>query len=389
MISLRQAGFKGAITLIGEDPAPPYQRPPLSKAYLKGELAKERLYLRAADFYEQQEIDLRLGIPAVQINREERRVVLADGEALGYDKLLLATGAPPRRLAIPGADLENLYYLRTLADADTLRNILSVDGRIVIVGAGYIGLEVAAVARASGRDVTVLEMADRVLARVASKSVSDFYESLHRDAGVDVRLGAALSGFDGSDGAIAAATLGDGGLVECVAALIGVGAVPAAELAEQAGLEVANGIVVDQYARTSDPAIWAAGDCVNFPSERYGRRLRLESVPNAIEQAKVAGANMAGGDHVYDPLPWFWSDQYAVKLQTVGLSEGFDDTVLRGEPDEKSFSVWYFKQGSLIAVDAINDPASFAVGKRLLTDNTGIDAASVENAQSVKSLLAK
>jgi len=246
-------------------------------------------------------------------------------------------------------------------------------GRIVIVGAGYIGLEVAAVARQEGRAVTVLEMAPRVLARVASEPVSAFYENLHRSAGVDLRLGAALEGFEGEK-RIDGVRLGGGETIDCIAALVGIGAAPELTLAKEAGLAIDNGIVVDEHARTSDPQIFAAGDCANFPSPRYGRRMRLESVPNAIEQAKAAAANMVGGAVVYDALPWFWSDQYDVKLQTVGLSEGYDELVVRGDPAEKKFGVWYLKDGKALAVDAINDPASFAMGKKLIASGAALYA---------------
>ncbi len=245
----------------------------------------------------------------------------------------------------------------------------------MIVGAGYIGLEVAAVARQAGRDVTVLEMADRVLSRVASEPLSEFYQKTHRDAGVDLRLGATLKSFIGEDGKLKKVELADGETIDCAAALVGIGAAPEVEIAAEAGLEIANGIVVDEHARTSDENIWAAGDCTNFPSPRYGRRLRLESVPNAMEQAKVAAANMAGGAEIYDALPWFWSDQYDVKLQTAGLMEGYDELVIRGSPEQKKFAVWYLKDGKAIAVDAVNDAISFAMGKKLIMAETPLDPA--------------
>lgn len=377
--SLRQGGYKGAIAMIGAEAAPPYQRPPLSKAYLKGDLEEPRLYLRPAEFYETQAIDLHLGVRATGIDRKAKRVATGDGETHPYDALLIATGAPPRRLNAPGADHAGVYYLRTLADSDALRPMLSAPGRIVIVGAGYIGLEVAAVARQHGREATVLEMAPRVLARVASAPVSEFYQELHRANGVDLRLGAAFEAFEG-EGRVHAVRLKTGERIACIAALVGIGAAPDLSLAKEAGLEVDNGIVVDEYARTSDPAIFAAGDCANFPSPRYGRRVRLESVPNAIEQAKAAAANMTGGAVVYDALPWFWSDQYDVKLQTVGLSEGYDNLVLRGDPAAKKFAVWYLKDGKALAVDAINDPASFAMGKKLILAGATLDAAKLADA---------
>jgi len=371
--SMRQAGFDGDIVMIGEERELPYQRPPLSKTYLQGELGADRLYLRPAAFYEQQRIDLRLGLRVASIDAAAKTVTSETGETLSYDKLLIATGAPPRRLDCAGADLEGVRYLRSIADSDALRPALSAGGRIVIVGAGYIGLEVAASARKAGLDVTVLEMADRVLARVAGKDVSAFYEKLHLDRGVDLRLGAALVHFEGN-GRVSAAVLKSGERIDCAAVLVGVGAAPAIALAEAADLRIANGVWTDDHARTSDPSIWAAGDCASHPSPIYERRLRLESVPNAIEQAKVAGANMAGGDVVYDAVPWFWSDQYDVKLQTVGVSEGADETVLRGDPDAKKFSVWYLQRGRLLAVDAVNDPAAFALSKRLIAARAAVDA---------------
>lgn len=385
--SLRQAGFAGEIVMLGEEAEPPYQRPPLSKAYLQGELDAERLYLRPAAFYGQQRIDLRPGVRAASIDPAAKIVRTSAGETLSYEKLLIATGAPPRRLNCPGADLPGVHYLRTIADSDALRPVLKQGGRIVIVGAGYIGLEVAASARKAGLDVTVLEMADRVLARVAGREISGFFEGVHRAHGVDLRLGAALDHFEGM-GRVETAVLRTGEKIPAFAVLVGVGAAPAIALAEAAGLKIENGISTDECARTSDPSIFAAGDCASHPSPIYGRRMRLESVPNAIEQAKVAGTNMAGGNAIYDAVPWFWSDQYDVKLQTVGVSEGADETVLRGDPAARKFSVWYLKNGRLLAVDAVNDPASFAVSKRLIAAKSAPDAKVLADpAQDLKSLL--
>jgi 3-phenylpropionate/trans-cinnamate dioxygenase ferredoxin reductase subunit len=385
--SLRQAGFEGEIVLFGEEAKPPYQRPPLSKAYLQGELGADRLYLRPAAFYEQHKIELRTGVRVTSIDRAEKSVETDRGEKLTYDTLLIATGAPPRKLTCEGADLKGVFYLRTIADSDALRPVLKKGGRIVIVGAGYIGLEVAASARKAGLDVTVIEMADRVLARVAGKEISAFFEKLHRDQGVDLRLGAALDHFEGKT-RLEALIRKSGERIDCTAVLVGVGAAPATALAEAADLRIANGVWTDEFSRTSDPDIYAAGDCASHPSSLYERRLRLESVPNAIEQAKVAGANMAGGSVVYDAVPWFWSDQYDVKLQTVGLSEGADLTVVRGDPEAKKFSVWYLNSGRLLAVDAVNDPAAFAVSKRLIGAKAIVDAkALADPATDLKSLV--
>ncbi len=384
--SLRQAGFAGAIVILGEEPVAPYQRPPLSKAYLQGELEPDRLLLRPAAFYEKQKIDLRLGVRVEAIDRAAQIVETA-GETFPYDRLLIATGAPPRRLDCPGADLPGVHYLRSIADSDRLRPVLAGGGRLVIVGAGYIGLEVAASARKAGIDVTIIEMAGRVLARVAGKEISAFFEKIHRAAGVDLRLGAALSSFAGR-GRVEAAVLKSGAKIPCSAVLVGIGAAPATALAEAAGLTVGNGVWTDEHARTSDPAIFAAGDCSSHPSPIYGRRMRLESAPNAIEQAKVAGTNMAGGAAAYDAVPWFWSDQYDVKLQTVGVSDGADRTVIRGDPGRRNFSVWSLKAGKLLSVDAVNDPAAFALARRLIAAGALPDPKKLADpATALKSLL--
>ncbi len=363
--SLRQAGFAGRIVMIGSEPHFPYQRPPLSKAYLQGELAAERLLLKPEAFYEKESIELRRGVSALEIDRRAARVTLSDGTHLAYDRLLIATGAPPRRIACPGAELAGVHTLRTIADSDALRPALTSGGKLVIVGAGYIGLEVAAVARKAGLLVTVLEAMDRVLARVAGPALSAFFEATHRAAGVDLRLGARVVGFEGR-ARVEQVILGDGARLPCDAVLVGIGAAPAIALAQAAGLPVDNGVVVDAAAQTADPAIFAAGDVTSFPSPLFGRRMRLESVPNAIEQAKVAGAGMAGHTGVYDAVPWFWSDQYDLKLQTAGLGDGADTAVLRGDPATKRFSVWSLKAGRLIAADCVNDPAAFATARKLI-----------------------
>ncbi len=363
--SLRLEGFDGSITVVGEEPALPYQRPPLSKAYLQGNLAKERLYLKPDAFYQKTKIELRSGARVLSIDRLAKTIELEGGEALPYDKMLIATGAPPRRLKAPGAALKGVAYLRSIADADALRPRLEKTIRLVVVGAGYIGLEVAASARKAGLAVTVLEMEDRVLKRVAGPEISAFFEDLHRRHGVDMRLGVRLGSFEGVN-ALESVKLENGERIACKLALVGIGAEPATRLAKAAGLDVDNGILVNEFACTSDPAIWAAGDCSNHPSVLFDRRVRLESVPNAIDQAKVAAANMVGRHVVYDAVPWFWSDQYDVKLQTAGLAEGAEETVLRGDPDDQRFACWSLKGGRLLAVDCINDPASFVIGKRLI-----------------------
>lgn len=371
--SLRAAGFQGPIILIGDEPAAPYQRPPLSKAYLQGTLAADRLALKPDAFYAQNAIDLMLGVRASRIDRRAARVETDAGGSLAFDRLLIATGAPPRRLNCPGTELSGVHYLRTIADCEGLRTPLAEARRILIVGAGYIGLEVAASARKAGREVTVLEAQRRVLQRVAGPEISAFFDATHRAHGVDLRLGAMLAGFEGR-GRVERAVLASGDYIDCDAVLVGVGAAPATELAAEAGLAIDNGVATDEHARTSDPAIFAAGDCASHPSRLYGRRLRLESVPNAIEQAKVAGANMAGGSAVYDAVPWFWSDQYDIKLQTAGVAEGADAAVIRGDPGSGRFSVWSLKGGRLLAVDAVNDPAAFLAAKKIIAAKTPLDA---------------
>ena len=374
-VTLRQKGFGGAVTMIGAEDHLPYQRPPLSKAYLKGEMAADRLHLRPADFYEAQGVTLALGDPAASIDLAAREVRTEGGATHAYDRLLIATGAPARRVALPGSQLPQVHTLRTLSDSDTLRALLTADGPACIVGGGYIGLEVAAVLRGAGKAVTVIEAADRVLARVASPPVSAFFEALHVGRGVDLRLGSQAESIEG-DGSVAALTLSDGERVACGAVLLAVGARPETALAEAAGLSVEDGILVDEHTRTSDPNVFAAGDCTRFPDLRTGERVRLESVPNAIEQAKVAAVNMAGGEAVHDALPWFWSDQYEVKLQAAGLPHGADRLVERRQ-DAYAFSVWAMRGDVPIAVEAVNDPAAFALGKRLIPRDAAVDAAAL------------
>ena len=363
--SLRQFKYEGRITLIGEEAYLPYQRPPLSKAYLAGELEADRLYLKPPAFYEKADISLLTETRIAAIDPWAKTLTSTDGITFSYSKLIIATGAPPRFLDCPGGKLANIYSLRTIEESGQLQKHLTAGTRMVIVGAGYIGLEVAAVARKHGLEVTVLEAEDRVLSRVTCDTVSRFYEEVHRDAGVDIRLGARLTGFDG-DSAVEAALLEDGTRLPCDLVLTGIGSVPATGLAEAAGLRCGNGIYVDDYCLTSDPDIYAAGDCTNHPNPLMGCRLRLESVHNAIEQGKTAAAHIAGREMPYAQIPWFWSDQYDLKLQTVGVWSEADETILRGNPATRSFSVFYLKEGKLVCIDAINDPVSFMMGKKAI-----------------------
>ncbi|MGH8308586.1 MAG: NAD(P)/FAD-dependent oxidoreductase [Steroidobacteraceae bacterium] len=365
--TLRKKGFAGVITLVGDELEWPYQRPPLSKKYLAGALERERLAIRPAHFYSQHGVASRLGRRALEIDRLAQRLRLDDGEQLPYDALLLATGSRPRRLPAPGAELTGVYELRTVGDAERIRSGLGTGGRLVIVGGGYIGLEVAATARERGLDVTVLEMAGRVMNRVVCEPVSAFYEGEHARHGVRVVCNARVRAFaDDGAGRVGAVLCEDGSAHPADLVLIGVGVAPAEELAAAAGLECSNGMIVDENCRTSDPHIFAAGDCTNFPCLRYGRRVRLESVDNAFEQGVSAALNVLGTATVHDKVPWFWSDQFELKLIIVGLCQDHDTTVVRGEPASRSFSVCYLRAGELIAIDTVNNAKDQMAARKLI-----------------------
>ncbi|MBI1495179.1 NAD(P)/FAD-dependent oxidoreductase [Halocynthiibacter styelae] len=374
---LRKLGFDGKVTLIGEESAPPYQRPPLSKAYLLGEMERERLFLRPESFYADQDIELRLGARVEAIDAAAKTVTVG-GEVLAYDQLALTTGSEPRRLpAAIGGDLDGIYTVRGLSDVDAMAPEF-VEGRhVLIIGGGYIGLEAAAVAAKSGLKVTLVEMADRILQRVASTETSDFFRKLHGEHGVDIREGVGLARLLG-EGRVTGAELSDGSTLDVDFVIAGVGITPATGLAELAGLELDNGIKTDAQGRTSDAAIFAAGDCASFP--RAGGRIRLESVPNAIDQAELVADNMMGADKAYVPQIWFWSDQYDVKLQIAGLNTGFDQVVVRDGGASRSH--WYYRDGQLIAVDAMNDPRGYMVGKRLIDAGKNADPAVVADASA-------
>lgn len=359
---LRKDGFDGDITLIGAEPVPPYQRPPLSKAYLLGDMALERLFLRPESFYADQNITLRLGEAVTAIDPSAKTVTVGD-EVLSYDQLVLTTGSEPRRLpASIGGDLAGVHVVRDLADVDGMAPDVTEGKRALIVGGGYIGLEAAAVATKRGVKVTLVEMADRILQRVAAPETSDFFRDLHTGHGVDIREGVGLDRLIGADGRVTGAVLTDGSTLEVDFVIVGVGIAPGTALAEAAGLEIDNGIRTDAQGRTSDPAIWAAGDCASFPYR--GGRLRLESVPNAIDQAECVAGNLLGKDTEYVPQVWFWSDQYDVKLQIAGLNTGYDRIVTR--KGEGTVSFWYYQGEQLLAVDAMNDPRAYMIGKRLI-----------------------
>lgn len=369
--SLRQAGFAGPIALVGEEAAPPYQRPPLSKKYLAGEWGLDRVELKPAAFYSEAGVDMRLGIRAEAIDRKTGRVQLSRGGAVPYDRLIIATGSRVRRLNVPGADLEGVFYLRAAADVDAIRPYLQKGRRLAVIGGGYIGLEVAAVARQHGLDVSVIEMTERCLNRVVAPEVSAFFEAVHRAAGVKIITGERLSGFEGR-AHVGRVVCASGLAIDVDFAVIGVGIVPNQEIAAAAGLECDNGIWVDEQARTSDETIYAAGDCANLPSGLYGRRIRLESVHNAIEQAKTAAASICGKPAPYDQVPWFWSDQYDLKLQIAGLNQGYDQVVVRGDPKARKFAAFYLKDGRLIAVDAVNAAPEYMMGRKLVGERARI-----------------
>lgn len=383
---LRAEGFDGPITLVGAEPVPPYQRPPLSKAYLLGEMTKERLFLRPADFYAEHQIDLRLDQAAQTIDLAARTVTLQGGEVLPYDQLALTTGSVPRRLpARIGGALDGVYSMRDLADADRLAPELVAGRRVLVIGGGYIGLEAAAVAAKRGLNVTVVEMAERILQRVASKETSDYIRALHRRHGVDIREGVGLAQLEGT-GRVTAATLTDGSTVPTDFVVVGVGIAPNTELAEAAGLVLDNGIRTDAFCQTSDPHVWAAGDCASCLFE--GNRIRLESVGGAIDMGENAALNMLGRGVEYRPAPWFWSDQYDCKLQIAGLNTGHDSVHLRQGATPDSRSHWYYRAGRLIAVDAMNDARNYMIGKRLIA--AGISPAPavlVDPATDMKALL--
>ncbi len=360
---LRALGYGGPITLIGEEPAPPYQRPPLSKKYLLGELGKERLFLRPESFYAEQEIALYTGARVEAIDPAAKTVALG-GETLPYDHLCLTTGSTPLRLpAAIGGDLQGVHVVRTLADIDAMAPAMAAGARVLIVGGGYIGLEAAAVAAQKGLTVTLVEQAQRILQRVAAPETSAYFRQAHRAGGVDLREGCGVIRLLG-ERTVTGAELADGTTIEADLVIVGIGIRPATALAEAAGLALENGIAVDAFGQTSDPAIWAAGDCASFPWR--GARIRLESVQNAIDQAECVAENILGAKNTYDPVPWFWSDQFDIKLQIAGLNTGFTDVIVRDGGRPGSVSHWYYRGAKLLAVDAMNDPRAYMIGKRLL-----------------------
>ena len=378
-VQAREAGWRGRVVLVGDEPALPYHRPPLSKAYLAGAASLDSLALKARATYDWAGVELMLNRKVVSVDRSRRRIYFEKRAALPYTRLAFATGGRPRPLpaAALGADTaHNFHYLRTLADVDRIRSGFVAGARLAIIGGGYIGLEVAAVAIKSGLQVVVLETAPRVLARVTAPAISSFYEAIHREAGVDLRTGVQVECFelDRERNRVTAISCRDGARIECDLVIAGIGLIPNTELAAACGLAVDDGIVVDAHSRTSDADIVAAGDCTRFHSPLYGRSIRLESVPNSLEQARCAAATLNGKERLHDTVPWFWSDQYDFKLKMVGLSQGHDRLVLRGSIEQRSFSAFYLKGNRVLAVDTVNRVPEFMWAKRLVGEQVAVDA---------------
>ena len=370
--SLRQEKYEGPITMIGQEPYIPYQRPPLSKQYLSGEQEKEKLSLRQESFYSEKEINLMLETSVLSLDPHKKELQLEKGETVTYDKLLIATGGRPRKLEVDGHTLKGIHYLRNIDDVDAIKTQMSTSQNLVIVGGGYIGLEVASVAIKRGLTVSVLEMESRILERVTTEEMSAFYHQLHTDEGVNILTSTQAKAFKGSE-TVESVVCGDHEIPADLV-IVGIGILPNTEMAEAAGLETNNGLVVDEHCRTSNEHIFAAGDCTNHPNPILNRRLRLESVPNAMEQGRVAASNMLGGSKSYASMPWFWSDQYEHKLQMVGFSKDSDQSVVRGDMESKSFTVFYLKDDSIIAADSVNNPKEFMASKQLVGKKASIEA---------------
>ncbi|MCP3731108.1 FAD-dependent oxidoreductase [Sphingomonas sp. MG17] len=371
---LRQEGFDGRIVLVSEEPHLPYSRPPLCKKGLVSQLDITRLPLRHAAFYERSRIELMLGKHVTGIDRAARRVRIEGEASLDYDKLLIGTGGRPRRLPIPGNELAGIHVIRTYEDMVAMRAGFAPGARLAIIGAGYIGLETAASAVGAGLDVTVIELSARLMSRVAAPVTSEFFARYHLDHGVKLMLHRSAQGFEGVDGRVAAVLLDDGTRVAADLVLVAAGNIPEFSLAAEAGLTCEGGIVVDDRCRTSDPLIFAAGDCTRHPSVRYGRRIQLESVDNALEQARVAAAGMCGRKVRHAHVPWFWSDQYNLKLQIVGLADGFDEIVVRGDPDKPGYSIWYLRESEVLCMETVNNPREFMQAGRWIGAHAKVDA---------------
>lgn len=374
-VSLRQGGWEGGITVIGDEPDLPYHRPPLSKDFLSGNKEIDDILIRPASVYETANVELKLGVRVGAIDREAKTVLTDDGETLPYDKLILATGARVRHLPVPGEDLEGVFYLRDTADVRAIKDSVAEGKRAVIIGGGYIGLETAASLRKQGMAVTVLEAMPRILQRVTAPELSSFYKRIHSEEGVTILEGVMASEIKQTGQALSVVTSCEKSF-DADMVIIGIGVIPNLELAEMAGLDIGNGIEVNSFCQTSDPDIYGAGDVTWHFNPIYDRHIRLESVPNATEQAKIVALHINGNPKAYNSLPWFWSDQFDLKLQIAGLSEGYDDIIIRGDIEgSRSFAAFYFKGDKILAVDAVNSPREFMFTKMALTKGQSLDKA--------------
>lgn len=376
---LRQLGHDQPIILIGEEPHPPYQRPPLSKGWLKGEVGEDGLLLRPRAWYAENQVELRTSTRVVNIDRQARQLTMSTDDTLSYDTLILATGSRARKLVLPGSDLKGFLELRTIEDAEAIKAWFRPGFRLAIIGGGYVGLEVAASARQLGAEVDVLEREDRLLARVAGPVMSSFFRDVHEQNGVRFHFGVAVEGYEGLDGHVSGVRLSGRPPLHCDAVLVGVGAVPNDDLAVAAGLACDDGVIVDGRARTSDSRVFAIGDVTRRPMTFYDRTLRLESVPNALEQARQAAAAIVGAPEPKPETPWFWSDQYDIKLQSAGVMGGHDQIIVRGDPQDRSFATFYLKGQRLIAIDAINRPEEFSLSKEWIAERTPLQLDRISN----------
>lgn len=380
-LTLRRNMFKDNITMIGEEKHLPYQRPPLSKEFLSGEVSLERVFMKSKEFFDQNDVTIFTSTPVISIDRNKKILSLSNQEDLTYNKLVIATGSRVRKLNVEGSSLKNISYLRSIEDANRLKEYFKFGKKLVIVGAGYVGLEVAATAVKKGINVTLIEMENRIMSRTVDPVISKYFDSLHRQNGVEIFLEAALEKFEGKD-AVERVICSNGQIIEADGVLIGVGILPNQELAESAGLNCNNGILVDEFGRTEDTSIFACGDCTNHPNAYLNKNLRLESVHNALEQAKTVAMSLLGKQEKYNQVPWFWSDQYDKKLQIVGFSDDHDELVIRGSIEEDNFMLFFLKEGKLIAVNAVNNPKEFLICKKLVANKEKISSDAISN-QSV------
>ena len=369
--SLKKEGYSGSITLVGEEEHLPYQRPPLSKGFLEDSINKERLYFKKLDFFTENKIQLHLGSSAEKVDMENNKVYLSDRSELEFDKLVFATGSRVRHLDFPGSDLSSIRYLRGLDDAESIKNDLKISQNLVVIGAGYIGLEVAAIAAKNNISVSVIEMADRVMNRTVDPQISQYYLELHQKNGVTFKFNTSLEEIKG-DKSVQSVICSDGTEIKADTVIIGAGIIPNFELAEDAGIDCTNGIEVDEYGRTNLKNIYACGDCTNHPNKLLNKNLRLESVHNAMEQAKTVASSIMSNPSEYSQIPWFWSDQYDHKLQIVGLSGDHDTVTMRGDTSDSKFMLFYTREDELIAVDSINNSKEFLICRKLVTNKVKI-----------------